>query len=85
MSEHLESLEITRPWTWLDTLADTLDRVTRRALWDWQYLLNPLEKCLVFIVLFASLASTQMLVDVPGLDVPDVKDFTMLFPNTQPL
>jgi hypothetical protein len=45
------------------------------------YQLNFLEHLLEFVILFSVLLAIQMLIDIPGVDLPDIKDIRWLFPN----
>jgi hypothetical protein len=40
-----------------------------------------LELTLAFVISVSVVASTEMLVNIPNFDVPDIKDIAFLFPN----
>jgi hypothetical protein len=40
-----------------------------------------LELTLAFVISVSVVASTEMLINVPNIDIPDIKDIAFLFPN----
>jgi hypothetical protein len=45
--------------------------------------LGYLEKAFVIVTVLSAVLSVQMLIHLPGHDVPDIKDIPALFPNYQ--